>query len=529
MASTLIPPRNFIGQNFEQTLNQSIQDLLDSRTRDFSDFSSNFFELMQARANPPLETIWVYSALSFNRTNLPKDEIFDRVSAAKDLFQSVAGFSASCSSSKSIVLLAPVVYEVCILVADLEGKEELGAKREKKVVREIKSLVDAVLGNISVCCSANGDDGGGDFCRPFEELVRVWIGQDIEAKEVFKLFFPLLGDEIVRRLSVEGSSVSEVAGVVIAEAFLLKLCLDFRWGDSEPGLEKELRNWAVGSITGFRNFYFFDTLVRILLEQTLPVNSLLSSEDEVSVRKVIYDAVILAEYSFLNLNKLVDLPAKRVTNLAIARVLVTHEATELFRRKGDQTKAISYINAFSGSTLPTQLVKLVSNEIGMGSKAGQPRGLSPRALMKWLLNLEDQGFRLLDEGIAQYKSRLTFDILEAEHEQLAYNRRGTKTDADLGFFIDNKGEDGSENDERTKESMNAAFVKAAHTMTSAENGGGRKRKGGRSGGKKKHIKFLKYNLHNDSGASGENLAFLRNHEVSTGSEVVDPLSDEDID
>lgn len=44
-----------------------------------------------------------------------------------------------------------------------------------------------------------------------------------------------------------------------------------------------------------------------------------------------YDAVILAEYSFLNLDKLVDLPAKRVRSLAIARVLVIHEATELFR------------------------------------------------------------------------------------------------------------------------------------------------------------------------------------------------------
>lgn len=80
-----------------------------------------------------------------------------------------------------------------------------------------------------------------------------------------------------------------------------------------------------------------------------------------------------------------------------------------------------------------------------------------------------------------------------------------------------------------KSLMNAAFVKAAHTMTSAENDGGRKRKGGRSGGKKKHVKFLKYNLHNDSGASGENSVFLRNHEASTGSEVEDPLSDEDID
>lgn len=77
--------------------------------------------------------------------------------------------------------------------------------------------------------------------------------------------------------------------------------------------------------------------------------------------------------------------------------------------------------------------------------------------------------------------------------------------------------------------MNAAFVVAAHAMTSAENGGGRKRKGGRSGGKNKHIKFLKYNLQNDSGASGEKSAFLKNHEAGTGSEVEYPLSDEDTD
>lgn len=421
------------------------------------------------------------------------------------------------------------------MVVDLEGKE-LGSKREKKAMREMKSLVSAVLGYIGVCCSADNDyDNDGDFSRPFEELIRVWIGdgvgENIEGKELFKLFFPLLGDDIAERLSVEGSSVSEVAGVVIAEAFLFKLCLDLCWGDSKPEL-KELRNWAVGSISGFRNFYFFDALVRILLVQTLPVNSLLSSEDEVSLRKVMYDAVILAEYSFLNLDKLVDLPAKRVRSLAIARVLVIHEATELFRRKGDQTKAISYINAFSGSKLPTQLVKLVSNEIGLGSK-DEPRGLSPKALLKWLLNLEDQGFRLLDDGIGQYKSRLASDILEAEQEQLAYDRRGTKTNADLGFFIDNKGEgegeDESENDERTKDCMNAAFVAAAHAMASAENGGGRKRKGGRSGGKNKHIKFLKYNLQNDSGASGEKSAFLKNHEAGTGSEVENPISDEDTD
>ena len=59
--------------------------------------------------------------------------------------------------------------------------------------------------------------------------------------------------------------------------------------------------------------------------------SLQSSEDEVSVRKVLYDAVILVDYSLLNLDKLAHLPAKRVKSLAISRLLVTYEATELFR------------------------------------------------------------------------------------------------------------------------------------------------------------------------------------------------------
>ncbi|PSS20820.1 hypothetical protein CEY00_Acc09860 [Actinidia chinensis var. chinensis] len=521
-------PSDFIGENHELALNQSIQDLLHSQNHDFSALSSTFYELMQARPNPALESIWVYSASIFRQSNSLKDEISDRVSAIKALFQLMSGCSASCGSSKSIVFLAPVMYEVYRVIADLKGKE-LGSKREKKLMREIRSFVNAILGYISVCCSANDD--GDDFIRPLEDLIRVWIGdvvdETLEAKEVFTLFFPLLGDDIVGRLGVEGCGVSEFAGVVIAEAFLLKLCLDFCSGDSK----QELRSWAVGSITGFRHFYFFETLVRMLLEDTLPVTSLLSSEDEVSVRKVLYDAVILVDYSFLNLDKLTHLPAKRVKSLAISRLLVTYEATELFRGKGDQTKAISYINAFSGSQLPSQLIKLVANEIGVDSKAGQPRGSSPKALLKWLLGLEDQGIRLLDDDITKYKSKLAIDISEAEHEQLVYTKEGTKANADLGFYIDNKGEeeDVYGDDGRTNESVNAAFVAAAHTMASAENGGGRKRKERTGVGKKKHVKFLKYNLQDNSGSSGEKSTVRTNDGSNSGSEVENPLSDEDID
>ncbi|XP_052180580.1 uncharacterized protein LOC127793864 isoform X2 [Diospyros lotus] len=385
MAATLIDSQkpikddkfnHVIGENYELALSESIQTLLDSKNRDSSAFASTFYELMQARDNPPLESIWFYSALTYrcNHKNSPGGEP-SRVSATKDLFQLISSCSASSTSSRSIGLLAPVIYEAYRVLVDLKSGD-LSSKRESKIMKDIKSLVDAILGFISVCCSAN--DGGlvsnsDGFFQPLEDLIRIWIGEASEGKENFELFFPLLGDDIVGRLSEEGTFVGELAGAVITEAFLLKLCLYFCSGVSKQELQKEPRAWAVSSITGFRNFYFFETLVGMLLEPNLPVTSILSSEDEVSLRNVLYDAIVLVEYSFFNFDEVSHLPNKRVIRLAIARVIVTHEATESFRVKGDQTKAISYINAFSGSQLPAQLVKLVTSEIGMDSKASQPK------------------------------------------------------------------------------------------------------------------------------------------------------------
>ncbi|XAR53421.1 hypothetical protein NMG60_11021966 [Bertholletia excelsa] len=529
------PNRNhFVGENYELSLNQLMQEVLDLNGCDSSSLAATSYQLMQARADPPLETIWVYSALTFRNSNSAKDDYLDRVSAMKDLFKLISGCSASCSSSKSIALLASVIYEVHSVLVDSRGKD-LGFKGEKKLMREIKSLVNSVLGFISLCCSANEIGDGLDsegLVRPLDDLARLWVTehQIDKTSESFKLFFPLLCEEIVQWLTVEGNGVSELAGVVILETFLLRLCLGFQTGVSKIELQRELRTWAIGSITGFRHFHFFEALVRTLLERTLPVTSLLSYEDEIYLKKILYDAVILVDYSFLSPDKMVDLPAKRIKGLAIARVLVSHEATELFRREGDQTKAISYINAFSGSQLPSQLVKLVIGDIGMGSKAGQPKGSSPKALLKWILDFEDRGVKLLDDGLVKCLSRLALDFSEAEYGTITNDREGKNSDADLLFYIDNKGEgDGSEEDEKTKESMSAVFLAAAHAMSSAESGSGRKRKVGRDAEKKKRIKFLKYNLQEDFGSSGEKSAFVEKDGSNSGSEVEDPFSDEDVE
>ncbi|KAA8534871.1 hypothetical protein F0562_029913 [Nyssa sinensis] len=376
---------------------------------------------MQARVNPPLETIWVYSALNFRCNNSSKDEPLSRLSVTKELFQSISACSASCSSSKSIALMAPVIYD------DPNDEDGLGSDSD-------------------------------DTIWPLEDLVCVWFADQIdensEAKKGFGLFFPLLSDEIIERLSKGECEVSQLAAVVIAEAFLLRLCLDFLPGVARPELQKELRTWAVGSITGFRNFYFFETLVRMLLGPTLPVISLLNAEDETFLRKVLYDAVILVDYSFIHPERLVHLPAKDVKSLTMNRLIVTHEAIELLRKEGNQSKAISYINAFSTSHLPSQLLKWVTSEIGMGGKSSGPNGSSPKAFLKWLLNLEDQGIKLLDGGISKCHAKLVHDVSKSDYEQLAYQVGGKKSDADLGFYIDNKGEeeDGNEEEEKTNES-----------------------------------------------------------------------------
>ncbi|KAJ9688203.1 hypothetical protein PVL29_014096 [Vitis rotundifolia] len=519
-----------LGENYELTLNQSIRNLLDEfhkGTSDLSHFVPVFFELMQARVDPRLESIWVYTALSFRSRTSAKGEVLNRVAVVKDLFQLLSACSGSSSSSKSIALLAPVVFEVYRLLFDLSGKE-LSSKRDKKVVKEIGSLIEVILGYISVCSSggSNEDNGLDGSIKCLDDLIRVWM-YDGEGKEGVAAFFPLVSAEISGQFGGGECDVDSLAGVVIAEAFLLKMCMYCRVGVPRVDLEKELRSWAVASIAGFQNYYFYETVVKMLLELALPVTSLLSSEDEVVLRKILYDAVILADYSFLNPERAIKLPVERLHRLALTRLIVTHEAIEFLREHGDRVKPISYVNAFSSSHLSSQLTKWVSNQIVMEGKVNRPNGSSPKALIKWLLNLEGQGIRIFDDSISRYRAKLVLDISKVDYEQPVGRADFKKLDDDLLFYFDKREEeDGNKEDKETDDSMSAAFVSAARTMKLAEKDGERKRKKGSSIEKKKQIKFRKYKLHDNSNSERESSHF-HDDGLSSGSEIENPLSDDE--
>ncbi|XWS17379.1 hypothetical protein CRYUN_Cryun33cG0062500 [Craigia yunnanensis] len=521
-------PNFLIGENYQLSLKQSMEDLLvetHKETPNFSDFIDKFYDLMQAKIDPPLESIWVYSALSFRSHNFGNEDPLNRLSIVNDLFQLVSSCSSPCNSSKSIALLAPIVFEVYKLVVEVLGKD-LGAKGEKKVNRKVKSVVEVIIGYISMCCCKDlSEESEGidvNLVTPVEDLVSIWMDRNVNVQT----FLPLVSNEICRVISERGFDVNYLAGVVMVEAYLLKLCLDLRIGTEGMALEKELRSWAVASISSFHNFYFFEILVRMLLMPALPVTALVGPEDGVLLRNILYDAVIVVQYSFLK-PETVHLPANNVKSIAMTRLIVTLEAIELFRKNGDKQRATHYTSAFANSHLLSQITKWMSCLIGTDEKAGGISGSSPKALMKWLLKLEKQGIKLFDDSILKYHAKSLLDDSKAVREQSVSKVEEKKLEDDPLFYVDDKGEGKDEETKIENESMTDAFVAAAHLMRQRDSS--RKKRKGSGNEEKERIKNFKYDVCSNSESAKDNVSIsvsdsaASNDGLSSESEVENPV------
>nr|GME07524.1 SNF2 domain protein [Ipomoea batatas] len=545
MASTLIECHKFdcfLGEKYQTALNRLIQEVLDCpcdpNSEKFSSLSSNFRELLLSKPNPPLETIWFYSGLDFRSSSSTENgRPSNWFASIKDLFQLIVARSASFNSWKSIVLIAPVIYELFRFMVDFKALE-MKPKKKKKLVEEVKDLVGSILGYVNVCCEglgSNFDDMEG-LIKPVGDLVEVWIGDKGKGKgdgnASLREFFPLLSHQAVGRISAGELELSELAGFVIAEAFLLKLCFEFNEGGLEKELQSEMRSWIVCSISRLQNPFFYGTPLMMLLEPSLPTASLLTSEGEMLLRELLFDALILVDYSFLEPKRMTELPDMFVRGISMARLIVTTEAIQLYRKRGNHKKAVSYSSAFSASSLPSQIIKLVRNEIDKEGNTNEPNGSSPAALLRWILNIESHGARIFDDNMSKICAKLMIDDANEDTKQLVRKSSSKKSDEDLLFYIDNKGEEDesdeedneNEDDEEMKESMSAAFVAAARTMQSAEPK--QKKRKGREAERKK-VKFLKHNLYNDSQLSGGKSTIVQKDDSESGSEVENPSSDDD--
>lgn len=115
----------------------------------------------------------------------------------------------------------------------------------------------SIIGYISMCCCKDFSEANEgtemNLLIPVEDLVSIWMDGNVNVQS----FLPLVSNEICKVICERGFDVNYLAGVVMVEAYLLKLGLDLRIGSEGVALEKELRSWAVASISSFGNFYFF--------------------------------------------------------------------------------------------------------------------------------------------------------------------------------------------------------------------------------------------------------------------------------
>ncbi|EEF45807.1 hypothetical protein RCOM_0798260 [Ricinus communis] len=541
-------------------------------TTDFSNFASIFSRFLNILPDPPLEIIWFYSALTFHSAKLTAH---NHVLLAKDLFQLlVSCCSSSCSVVKKIAVVAPVIYEISSLVC-----------KRKEWIKEIESLLVVTASYISICLGSNfeGNDEVMILDSCFVDLVRVWVVDKIDEScqfdEVLRVFFPLVNDGILRRFASEGNGIGTgyLAGIVMSQVLLLSLCLKFESRVSRVELEKELRERTVQTMTAFPTYDFFDTVLRMLLEPVLPIIPLLSSEDEVIVRKILYDTAMTMEFSCPGPDKGIKLLDERLKNLAITWLFVAENGIRFFRENADKTKVICYLHAFSESCLPSKLIKWVTNQPGMHNLS-IPKISSPLALISeflcyldpvvispnsseawhllqclvslwfsesignafhtetcltvdanwtslgWLLIVEDKGVQVFDSDISKIYVKTIiskpieyrFFEVKSDGQNLGENHFSCKED---------KGENKVDGDLEMVDSEDTMFLAAPAVLKVTAASGTRKRKEERKDEEGKQIKFVKGHLYDN--LARETLKPSDDYDaLSSCSKVDNPASDD---
>ncbi|VAH77332.1 unnamed protein product [Triticum turgidum subsp. durum] len=449
---------------------------------DLTNFRSLFSRVLTTYPDPPLEAVWFFSALTFH--DAPDD--------LRSILHLLSAFTASSpAAAKPLALLAPVVSELF---------------HSAKPRREIEALVEAVLSYISICSSrpAGGEVNAdaGRLLPGFGELVKVWSVRNSRDRCPFQVLFPLVGEEARRELMKDGCTVTFLAGVVVAEAFLLRLCLKVQGvaGVPRSELQKELRIWA-------------------------------SADDEILVRDVLYDALILVDYSFLN-GAEVDQADSSLLPIFVSRLVITLDAINDARAKGDQGRAMSFINAFSTSNIPVYLARWAARQAGTRmagtDQLGKPVAITPQAFLKWLVDLEDKGLTVFGENCSRIRERLMHDDAKNDYH---YQSRMGHSDAGL-FFIDKQSHqegmhtEGGEDEEAVEmETADNAFMAAAQSMKVTANGIRKRKDCGNEDAAV--VKFVKYKAEDSS--VKDYFSSAATNGMSSGSEVENPQSDDEME
>ncbi|MBA0594182.1 hypothetical protein Gorai_011097 [Gossypium raimondii] len=238
------------------------------------------------------------------------------------------------------------------------------------------------------------------------------------------------------------------------------------------------------------------------------------------------------DHAFLGPEGGILLPGRQVKDLALTWSFVADNAIRSVRENGNQTKAISYINAFSESWLLSQLIKWVTSQNGMVDKATSLNVSTPVALImvsfsEWLLIVEDQGVRIFECDISKVYAKAVLCKSRVEYE-IPVDKISSKYSAEnLACMVHERKEDKTaDNDLEMIDSMATIPLSAPCSMKSiAAADGVRKRKEGSNIKEEIPVKFIKYHLCENL-VTDKLLSLANDDGLSCGNDVNSPILDE---
>nr|XP_043607772.1 uncharacterized protein LOC122579632 [Erigeron canadensis] len=394
-----LQPENLLEPMLSESIYHFLVESQNGRT-DFSELTSIFFRLIQTMTDPPLEFIWFYSALAFqthsNSTN------YSLLTNVKDLFHLLTSFRTPCFSKK-VAILAPVLYH-------------LFYSSSNDCKTEVQSLADRIVSYLVMCCENS------EVVEPEDEVGMSWVGvvpvwiagqvrENCGRVDGLQLFLPMSSGR-----GVDGEfGMDRLAGVVMIEAFLFRLCLMFGSGASRVDLCRDVKSYAVQMVKGFKkNSNFLVTLFKLLLEPSLPVTELLTTTDELLLRRLLFD-VASDLGSFLRSDAYSQLSDSKYKEIVTLWLFATNSALQFASENDDQAGVKYYLNAFSASQLPHQIIAWVTGVTSI--KPTIPDISSPKDIIGWLLVLEKQGLKICDYSISElHEKTLKYKSMEIGNE-----------------------------------------------------------------------------------------------------------------
>lgn len=211
---------------------------------------------------------------------------------------------------------------------------------------------------------------------------------------------------------------------------------------------------------------------------------------------MVYDTVISVDYSNLISGRCSQSPDK-LTKLTIAWSLVVESATQFARSISDQASANSYASAFLESSLVKQwMANEAANQIKLRHRIS-----TPQVLIKYLLDLEDQGFSIFDDDCLKVHAKAIVSNNGLEHER-----------SEIPAKRIHDHEDGGDQEMVDSFDCDSAAVAIDTILTDV----GRKRKEGREDLLETRVKQFRYNCHEIS-LDEKLLPFSRGDVMNAGS------------